>query len=66
MAWLAVYALRELVRRHGRREELAGPPVDDDLLYAVTSFSCLAERGPTVGFAIELMAALPAELRARA
>lgn len=65
VAWLAVYALRDLVRRHGRDEELAGQLVDDDLLYAVTSFSCLAERGPTVGFAMELLGALPAEVRAR-
>lgn len=65
VAWLAVYALRDLIRRHGHDEELAGQLVDDDLLYAITSFSCLAERGPTVGFAMELMGALPAEVRAR-
>ncbi|WP_327103923.1 NACHT domain-containing protein [Nonomuraea glycinis] len=70
VGWLAVHAVRELVRRHDLIEsELAAAPaqdLDDDLLHAVISFSCLAERGPTVGFAVELMAALPAELRARA
>jgi hypothetical protein len=65
VAWLAVYALRDLVRRHGRDEELPGQLLDDDLLYAVTSFSCLAERGPTVGFAMELIGAHPPEARAR-
>ncbi|WP_336216708.1 NACHT domain-containing protein [Nonomuraea sp. LPB2021202275-12-8] len=70
VGWLAVYAVRELVRRHELTEsELAAAPaqdIDDDLLHAVISFSCLAERGPTVGFAVELMAALPAELRTQA
>ncbi|MGN9780834.1 NACHT domain-containing protein [Nonomuraea sp. ZG12] len=70
VGWLAVHAVRELVRRHELVDsELAAAPaqdIDDDLLHAVISFSCLAERGPMVGFAVELMAALPAELRDRA
>ncbi|NUW38922.1 NACHT domain-containing protein [Nonomuraea rhodomycinica] len=66
VAWLAVYAVRDLVRRHALAEdELTGPP-DDDLLYAITSFSCLAERAPVVGFATELLRALPGPERSRA
>ena len=68
VGWLAVYAVRELVRRHELSELSSAPAqdIDDDLLHAVTSFSCLAERGPTVGFAVELLAALPAGERAQA
>ncbi|MFG1946912.1 NACHT domain-containing protein [Nonomuraea sp. NPDC048826] len=70
VGWLAVFAVRELVRRHDLTGgELAAAPaqdLDDDLLYAVTSFSCLAERGPVVGFAVELLAELPAQERERA
>ncbi|MFB4294109.1 NACHT domain-containing NTPase [Nonomuraea sp. ATR24] len=70
VGWLAVHAVRELVRRHDLLDsELAAAPaqdLDDDLLYAVTSFSCLAERGPAIGFAVELLSALPADVRARA
>ncbi|MEV4840032.1 AAA family ATPase [Nonomuraea sp. NPDC049486] len=70
VGWLAVFAVRELVRRHDLTGgELAAAPaqdLDDDLLYAVTSFSCLAERGPIVGFAVELLAGLPARERERA
>ncbi|HEX4818330.1 MAG TPA: hypothetical protein VFV66_36795 [Nonomuraea sp.] len=68
VAWLTVYALRDL----DRRRRLAGDEplalvqsVDDDLLYAVTSHSCLAERGPTVGFILELLEEVPAAVRAR-
>ncbi|MFC4116174.1 NACHT domain-containing protein [Nonomuraea zeae] len=68
VAWLAMYALRDL----DRRRRLAGDEplalvqaVDDDLLYAVTSHSCLAERGPTVGFILELLEEVPAAVRAR-
>ncbi|SEH03340.1 ATPase family associated with various cellular activities (AAA) [Nonomuraea solani] len=68
VAWLTLYALRDL----DRRRRLAGDEplalvqaVDDDLLYAVTSHSCLAERGPTVGFILELLAEVPAAVRAR-
>ncbi|GAA3261444.1 hypothetical protein [Nonomuraea helvata] len=68
VAWLAVYALRDL----DRRRRLAGDEplavvqaVDDDLLYAVTSHSCLAERGPTVGFVLELLEEVPSAVRAR-
>ncbi|MEV0236712.1 hypothetical protein [Nonomuraea sp. NPDC050786] len=68
VAWLAVYALRDL----DRRRRLAGDEplavvqaVDDDLLYAVTSHSCLAERGPTVGFVLELLDEVPSAVRAR-
>ncbi|GAA3600567.1 hypothetical protein GCM10022419_100890 [Nonomuraea rosea] len=68
VAWLAMYALRDL----DRRRRLAGDEplalvqaVDDDLLYAVTSHSCLAERGPTVGFILELLDEVPAAVRAR-
>ncbi|MEO3890970.1 hypothetical protein [Nonomuraea sp. B5E05] len=68
VAWLTVYALRDL----DRRRRLAGDEplalvqaVDDDLLYAVTSHSCLAERGPTVGFILELLAEVPAAVRER-
>ncbi|MEV5555210.1 hypothetical protein AB0L44_16285 [Nonomuraea wenchangensis] len=68
VAWLAVYALRDL----DRRRSLAGDEplalvqsVDDDLLYAVISHSCLAERGPIVGFVIDLLDDVPPEVRAR-
>ncbi|MBF8190825.1 hypothetical protein ITP53_34990 [Nonomuraea sp. K274] len=68
VAWLTMYALRDL----DRRRRLAGDEplalvqsVDDDLLYAVTSHSCLAERGPTIGFILELLAEVPAAVRAR-
>ncbi|MFI7701317.1 hypothetical protein [Nonomuraea sp. NPDC049480] len=68
VAWLTMYALRDL----DRRRRLAGDEplalvqsVDDDLLYAVTSHSCLAERGPTVGFILELLEEVPAAVRAR-
>jgi hypothetical protein len=68
VAWLAMYALRDL----DRRRRLAGDEplalvqsVDDDLLYAVTSHSCLAERGPTVGFILELLDEVPGAVRAR-
>ncbi|MGW0809709.1 NACHT domain-containing protein [Nonomuraea sp. NPDC002799] len=68
VAWLAMYALRDL----DRRRRLAGDEplaivqsVDDDLLYAVTSHSCLAERGPTVGFVLELLGEVPGAVRAR-
>lgn len=52
VAWLAMYALRDLDRRrrHAGDEPLAlVQSVDDDLLYAVTSHSCLAERGRRSG-----------------
>ncbi|MEV4177393.1 hypothetical protein [Nonomuraea sp. NPDC049709] len=68
VAWLTMYALRDLDRR---RHLLGDEPlalvqaVDDDLLYAVISHSCLAERGPTVGFILELLAEVPSEVRAR-
>ncbi|MER7499186.1 hypothetical protein AB0L05_26555 [Nonomuraea pusilla] len=68
VAWLTVYALRDLDRRHrlAAAEPLAlGQGVDDDLLHAVTSFSCLAERGPAVGFTLELLDDLPPAVRAR-
>ncbi|MFI7640069.1 NACHT domain-containing protein [Nonomuraea sp. NPDC049400] len=68
VAWLAMYALRDL----DRRRRLAGDEplalvqaVDDDLLYAVTSHSCLAERGATVGFTMELLDEVPSAVRAR-
>lgn len=68
VAWLTMYALRDL----DRRRRLAGDEplavvqaVDDDLLYAVTSHSCLAERGPTVGFILELLEEVPPAVRAR-
>ncbi|MEV1175608.1 hypothetical protein [Nonomuraea sp. NPDC049784] len=68
VAWLAMYALRDL----DRRRRLAGDEplalvqaVDDDLLYAVTSHSCLAERGATVGFILELLDEVPSAVRAR-
>ncbi|SDI38933.1 NACHT domain-containing protein [Nonomuraea jiangxiensis] len=68
LAWLTMYALRDL----DRRRRLAGDEplalvqsVDDDLLYAVTSHSCLAERGPTVGFILELLDEVPSVVRAR-
>ncbi|WP_043617115.1 NACHT domain-containing protein [Nonomuraea candida] len=68
VAWLTLYALRDL----DRRCRLAGDEplalvqaVDDDLLYAVTSHSCLAERGPTVGFLLELLEEVPQAVRAR-
>ncbi|UBU17684.1 NACHT domain-containing protein [Nonomuraea gerenzanensis] len=68
VAWLTLYALRDL----DRRRRLAGDEplavvqaVDDDLLYAVTSHSCLAERGPTVGFIVELLEEVPPAVRAR-
>jgi hypothetical protein len=68
VAWLTMYALRDL----DRRRRLAGDEplalvqsVDDDLLYAVTSHSCLAERGPTVGFILELLDEVPSAVRAR-
>ncbi|MCF6471377.1 hypothetical protein FAF44_23720 [Nonomuraea sp. MG754425] len=68
VAWLTMYALRDL----DRRRRLAGDEplavvqaVDDDLLYAVTSHSCVAERGPTVGFVLELLAQVPSAVRAR-
>ncbi|MFB4263488.1 NACHT domain-containing protein [Nonomuraea sp. GTA35] len=68
VAWLTLYALRDL----DRRRRLAGDEplavvqaVDDDLLYAVTSHSCLAERGPTVGFVLELLEEVPSAVRAR-
>ncbi|WP_420819184.1 NACHT domain-containing protein, partial [Nonomuraea lactucae] len=70
VAWLAVYAVRDLVRRQDLAEEeliaVSSQDADDDLLYAVTSFSCLAERGPVVGFSMELLRALPREVRVRA
>ncbi|MGW7484904.1 NACHT domain-containing protein [Nonomuraea muscovyensis] len=70
VAWLAVYAVRDLVRRQHLAEDelIAVSPqdADDDLLYAVTSFSCLAERGPIVGFSMELLRRLPQEVRVRA
>lgn len=70
VAWLTVFAVRELVRRHdllgGDLSAAPAQDVDDDLLHAITSFSCLAERGPVVGFAVELLAELPAEERERA
>ncbi|TMR98505.1 NACHT domain-containing protein [Nonomuraea basaltis] len=68
VAWLTMYALRDLDRR---RRQAGDEPlalvqsVDDDLLYAVTSHSCLAERGPTVGFILELLDELPGTVRAR-
>ncbi|MER6005215.1 hypothetical protein ABT120_42180 [Nonomuraea angiospora] len=68
VAWLTMYALRDL----DRRRRLAGDEplalvqaVDDDLLYAVTSHSCLAERGPTVGFILELLDEVPSAVRER-
>ncbi|MET7338444.1 hypothetical protein [Nonomuraea sp. NPDC005650] len=68
VAWLAMYALRDL----DRRRRLAGDEplalvqaIDDDLLYAVTSHSCLAERGPTVGFILELLDEVPSAVRER-
>ncbi|MEU1728762.1 hypothetical protein [Nonomuraea sp. NPDC005692] len=67
-AWLTVYALRDLDRRRrlaGDEPLALAQSVDDDLLYAVTSFSCLAERGPTVGFILELLDEVPAAVRAR-
>lgn len=70
VAWLAVYAVRDLVRRQDLAEDelIAVSPqdADDDLLYAVTSFACLAERGPIVGFSMELLRRLPQEVRVRA
>ncbi|TMR21143.1 hypothetical protein ETD86_16285 [Nonomuraea turkmeniaca] len=68
VAWLAMYALRDLDRRrrHAGDEPLAlVQSVDDDLLYAVTSHSCLAERGATVGFILELLDEVPSAVRAR-
>ncbi|RVX40576.1 hypothetical protein EDD27_2991 [Nonomuraea polychroma] len=68
VAWLAVYALRDLDRRrrHAGDEPLAlVQSVDDDLLYAVTSHSCLAERAATVGFILELLDEVPSAVRAR-
>ncbi|MGW2149329.1 NACHT domain-containing protein [Nonomuraea bangladeshensis] len=68
VAWLAVYALRDLDRRRSQAgdEPLAlVQSVDDDLLYAVISHSCLAERGPIVGFVIDLLDDVPPEIRAR-
>ncbi|MFG1705671.1 NACHT domain-containing protein [Nonomuraea sp. M3C6] len=68
VAWLAMYAVRDLDRR---RRQAGDEPlalvqsVDDDLLYAVTSHSCLAERGPTVGFILELLDEVPSAVRAR-
>ncbi|GAB2924048.1 NACHT domain-containing protein [Nonomuraea fastidiosa] len=68
VAWITMYALRDL----DRRRRLAGDEplalvqaVDDDLLYAVTSHSCLAERTPTIGFILELLAEVPSAVRAR-
>ncbi|MEO3868088.1 AAA family ATPase [Nonomuraea sp. B12E4] len=68
LAWLTMYALRDL----DRRRRLAGDEplaivqsVDDDLLYAVTSHSCLAERGPTIGFILELLDEVPSAVRER-
>ncbi|MEW9550889.1 NACHT domain-containing NTPase [Nonomuraea sp. NPDC050783] len=68
VAWLAVYALRDLDRRRAQAgdEPLAlVQSVDDDLLYAVTSHSCLAERGPIAAFVAELLDDVPAAVRAR-
>lgn len=68
VAWLTMYAVRDLDRR---RRLLGDEPlalvqaVDDDLLYAVTSHSCLAERGPIIGFVLELLDQVPSEVRAR-
>ncbi|MEV0383585.1 hypothetical protein [Nonomuraea sp. NPDC050643] len=68
VAWLTLYALRDLDRRRhlvGDEPLALVQAVDDDLLYAVTSHSCLAERGPTVGFLLELIAEVPSPVRAR-
>ncbi|MEV4068438.1 NACHT domain-containing protein [Nonomuraea fuscirosea] len=68
VAWLTMYALRDLDRRSrlaGDEPLVLAQAVDDDLLYAVTSHSCLAERGPTVGFILELLDQVPSEVRAR-
>ncbi|MGN9844045.1 NACHT N-terminal helical domain 7-containing protein [Nonomuraea sp. H19] len=68
VAWLTMYALRDFDRR---RRQAGDEPlalvqsVDDDLLYAVISHSCLAEHGPTVGFILELLDELPGAVRAR-
>ncbi|NUP02291.1 MAG: hypothetical protein HOV96_25555 [Nonomuraea sp.] len=67
-AWLTVYALRDLDRRRrlaGDEPLALAQSVDDDLLYAVTSFSCLAERGPAIGFILELLDEVPPAVRAR-
>ncbi|MFI7612299.1 NACHT domain-containing protein [Nonomuraea terrae] len=68
VAWLTLYAVRDLDRRRrlvGDEPLALVQAVDDDLLYAVTSHSCLAERGPTVGFILELLDEVPSAVRAR-
>ncbi|MEV0612296.1 hypothetical protein AB0I81_03160 [Nonomuraea sp. NPDC050404] len=68
VAWVSMYALRDLDRRCRLAVDeplVLVQAVDDDLLYAVTSHSCLAERGPTVGFLLELLAEVPPAVRAR-
>lgn len=68
VAWLTVRALCDLaavreVTRRGMTGSLDG--LDDGFLYALLSFSCLAERRPTVEFLSELLHRVPADEKAR-
>ena len=66
VAWLTVRALRDLaaVREVLRRGVTGtGDHLDDGFLYAALSFSCLAERRPTVDFLVELLRRIPADER---
>ena len=68
IAWLTVRALREMdaVREVLRRGMTgAADGLDDGFLYALLSFSTLAERGPIIEFLSELLIRLPSEQRSR-
>jgi NACHT domain len=61
-AWLTVRALRDLAAVSEvlhRGVTGTGQHLDDGFLYAALSFSCLAERRPTVDFLVELLRQLP-------
>lgn len=67
VAWLTVRALRELAAvREVLRRGVTGSReyLDDGFLYATLSFSCLAERRPTVDFLAELLRCTPDRERA--
>lgn len=66
-AWLTVRALRDLAAVHQvvRRGVTSDRGhLDDGFLHAALSFSCLAERRPTVDFLTELLHRIPARERA--
>jgi len=61
-AWLTVRALRDLAAVHQvlrRGVTSTGEHLVDGFLYAALSFSCLAERRPTVDFLTELLHRVP-------